>query len=350
MLEGALGDASDLVKASVVQALGKIGDAREIPRLEKLVTSENLALREEAVHAIFAIAGPKRADLVYDVLFTGKKEEPKRRAALALGEIGDRRVRDYLLRCLEARACREAEVDRFLHLDGDPSTGGRLLLAWARGRDDLSNVVEELRPTGALPVVTAAMDASIGDKDAGDAAGTEHTLDLVGAFGDASARTRLAAARDAHAPALEDPWVEIHAQAALARLGDPSAEAWLFARMDVLAADLLPRFASVVGRIDGREVRARMAPELVSRERGDDADIALAAASVRLGWDPEAAIGRFLSALGAERGRERELADHYLVRAHPAKVTWLLRAALARETRADVKDRLRDVLDRRPAG
>jgi HEAT repeat protein len=353
MLEKALSDPSDLVKTSAVVALGKIGEAREIPRLEKLVEAPNPALREEAVHAIFAIAGKSRAGLLYDALFAGKKDAPRRRAALALGEIGDTRVRDYLLSCVESRGCRPGEVDRYLHADKDPRVGGRVLLAWARGRGDLTDLVADLRPSGALAVAASAMDAAFAAP--AKPAAVEHAIDLVGALGDAPARARLLEHHDKPAQrpgapsdaAMNDPWVDIHALVALARLGERPAEAALLARMDQIAADWLPRLASIAGRIEEPDVRARLTPELVKREQGPDVDIALACASIRLGWDPEGAILRFRDALAAPGARERDLAERYLVRARAPKVTWLLRAALARETRANVKDRLRGVLDRR---
>jgi HEAT repeat protein len=345
MLESALADPSDLVKTSAVVALGKIGDPREIPRLEKLVEDPNPVLREEAVYAVFAIAGAKRANLVYDALFAGKKEAPKRRAALALGELGDTRVRDYLLSCVESRSCRPWEVDRYLHADKDPRVGGRVLLSWARGRGDLTDLVADLRPAGALPLASSAMDAALGT--AGHAGAAEHAVDLVGALGDAAARVSLLQHQAKPAPALHDPWVELHALTALARLGEKPAEAALLARMDQLAADWLPRFAAVVGRIEEGDVRGRLVPELVKREQGADVEVALAAAAIHLGWEPEGAILRLRAALASPSARERDLAERYLARAKQPKVTWLLRAALAREPRADVKDRLRAVLDKR---
>ncbi len=346
MLEKALDDPSDLVKTSAVVAFGKIGDAKEIPRLEKLVEAPNPSLREEAVFAILAIAGPKRKDLVYDALFSGKQEGPKRRAALALGELGDTRVRDYLLGCVESRACKEWQVDHYLHADKDPLVGGRVLLAWARGRSDLTDLVADLRPAGAEPLATSAMDVAMGVPL--HPAAAEHTLDLVGALGGAPAKTRLLQQHAKPAPAMSDPWVEIHALTALARLGEQPAEAALLGRMDELAAAWLPRFAGVVTRIEEPDVRRRLTPELVKREQGGDVEIALAAAGIRLRWEPESAVLRFREALASPSARERDLAERYLVRAKPPKVTWLLRAALARETRPDVKDRLRGVLDRRP--
>lgn len=342
LLEKALSDPSDLVKTSAAVALGKIGDPKAIPALEKLVDAPNPSLREEAIYAIFAISGGKRADLVHDKLFTGAREEPKKRAAIELGKLGDTRVREYLLGCLEKRGCRPSQVDRYVHTDKDPSVSGRLLLDWARGRQSFTRFVADLRPAGALAIAASAAESAVSHAAIDDA---ESAIDLVGELGDAAARARLLRLKGA--PAMSDPWLEIHTQTALARLGETSAETALLARLDTIAAVWLPRFAGIVGRIKEKEVRDRLAPELIKREKGTDIGVALAAAAIRLAWDPENAIFRLTDALASPQVKERDLADRYLVRARDPKVTWLLRRALAREERADVKDRLRSVLDRR---
>jgi len=342
LLEKALSDPSDLVKTSAAVALGKIGDGRAIPALERLVDAENPSLREEAIYAIFAISRGKRADLVHDKLFTAKREERKRRAAVELGKIGDTRVRGYLLACLEKRNCRPSQVVRYVHADKDASVGGRLLLDWARGRLSFTGFVADLRPAGSLAIAASAAESAVAQGMVDEA---ESAIDLVGELGDAAARARLM--RLKAAPAMRDAWLEIHTLTALARLGEAPAEAALLARMDTIAAVWLPRFAGIVGRIKEKEVRDRLTPELIKREKGPDAGVALAAAAIRLAWDPENAIFRLTEALASPQVKERDLADRYLVRAHDPKVTWLLRRALAREDRADVKDRLRSVLDRR---
>lgn len=342
LLEKALADPSDLVKTSAAVALGKIGDEKAIPLLEKLVDAPNPSLREEAIVSIYAMSSGKRADLLHDKLFTGKREEARRRAALLLGKSGDPRVRDYLLTCLEKRQCRASQADAFVRADKDPSVGGRLLLDWSRGRQGFTRFIAELRPAGALPIAVSAAEAAV----AGQAVDTaEAAVDLVGELGDAAARARLG--RLSGAPAMSDPWLQVHTRTALARLGEQPAEAALLAQMDTIAAVWLPRFAAVVSQIKEKEVRERLAPELVKREKGADVEVALCAAAIRAAWDPEGAATRLLDGLASAQVRERDLADRYLVRAGDPKITWLLRRALARETRADVKDRLRSVLSLR---
>ena len=184
LLEKALSDPSDLVKTSAAVAIGKVGDPKAVPALERLVGSAHGSLKEEAIYAIYRISGDRRADLVHGELFGSPREPERRRAALALGEHGDVRVRDYLLACLETGRCSPDAVDTYVHADKDPSVGGRILLAWARGRGDLTGFVSDLRPPGALPVVTSAMDAAV----AGRGADVVDAFDLVGDLGDAPAR------------------------------------------------------------------------------------------------------------------------------------------------------------------
>ena len=137
MLEKTLGDPSDLVKTTTVVAMGKIADAKEVPRLEPLVDSANLSLKEESIYAIFAMAGKAKADLVYDKLFESKHESLHRRAALALGALGDPRVRDYLLACVDRMGARRRTSTASFTREGSPRIGGRLLLSWVTGRPGL---------------------------------------------------------------------------------------------------------------------------------------------------------------------------------------------------------------------
>ena len=73
----------------------------------------------------------------------------------------------------------------------------------------------------------------------------------------------------------------------------------------------------------------------------------MAAAAILLSWDPEKGFFRMLDALAADSVRERRLAGAYLQRNHTEKVTWVMRRALARETRPFTRDRLRTLLDER---
>jgi hypothetical protein len=88
-----------------------------------------------------------------------------------------------------------------------------------------------------------------------------------------------------------------------------------------------------------------LGPELDKRASGADVPVALAAAAVKLQWQPEQGIFRMLAALAATTRSERDLAEKYLVRDDRAVTTELLRRALAREGRPAVKDQMRRILD-----
>lgn len=342
LLTKALEDPSDYVKTSAVVALGKIGTEAAIKPLERFVDAPNLSIRQEAIYAIHTLSGGKRADLIYAKLFQTRSAPVRHRAAIELGKTGDTRVRDYLLGCVEQASCDLDEVEGYLRTDKDPAVGGRLLLAWARGRDELTDLLADLRPNGTLPLATSSVDAALARSDRSMAM---NAIDLVGDLGDPAPRGRLTGKlNDA------DTWLRLHTAVALARLGDTSADAAVLRELDNLPAEWLPPFAKVVSRIDEPEVRARLTPELIKREKSADPNVALAAASARLAWDPEAAFFRFLDALAAPSGQERFLAERYLRRNKEPKVTWLLRRALARETRDDTRDRLRNLLVDRSEG
>lgn len=336
LLEKALSDPSDYVKTSAIVALGKIGAQGAVKSLERFIDSPNLSLRQEAIYALHALSGGKRGDLIYSKLFSSIQEPTRRRAAIELGKGGDTRVRDYLLSCVESESCGVDEVKGYLRTDKAPQVGGRLLLSWARGRDDLTDLIADLRPPGTVPIATSGVDAALARYDIHTA---KYAIDLVGDLGDASGKHRLATRlKDT------DTWLRLHTAVALSRLGEAEADKAVLRDFDNLPAGWLPSFAQVLRRIAEPDVRARYTPELIKREKEKDPHIALAAASVRLTWDPEAAIFRLLDALASPSAQERGLAERYLRRDRSEKVTWLLRRALAREARDDTKDRLRKLL------
>ena len=338
-LRKSLEDPNDLVKTSAIVAMGKIGAPETIPLLEKYVDSPNLAMRQEAIYAIHQASGGKRTELIYDKLFLSPRESVKRRAAIELGKTGDPRVRDYLLSCLDDSRCDLDELKGWLQKDRSPTVAGRMLLAWTRGRSELTQVVSELRPSGALTLAASDVDSSMSQGRTGRAS---YALELVGDLGDPSVRPRIQPGL-----AATDTWLRLHAEIALARLGETGAEAALLAELDNLADVWMPGFSAALAKIEEPAVRARLTAELLKRESNPDADIALAAAAVRLAWDPENAIFRMLSALASPQARERDLAERYLRRDRSDKVTWLLRRALSRETRPATRDRLRKLLDAR---
>ena len=336
MLEKALADPSDFVRTSAIVALGKLGTAEAQKPLERFVDDPNLSIRQEAIYALHALSGGKRADLIHEKLFQTRSAAVRRRAAIELGKVGDARARDYLLGCMEQRYCEASEVAPYLRADRAAAVSGRVLLAWARGQEELTDLVAELRPQGTLAIATSSVDAALARGDRHEA---KHAVDLVGDLGEPSVRGRFAGRLDER-----DAWLRVHVAVALSRLGDREAEAMLLADMDNFAAGWLPGFVAAMRRIQEPAVHARFAPELARRAKGQDVDVALAAAAVQLGWDPEGAIFRLLEGLGAPSAHERELAAGYLRRDRGQKVTWLLRRALAREKRDDVRDRLRELL------
>lgn len=336
MLEKALSDPNDFVRTSAVVALGKLGTEKAIQPLERFANDPNLSIRQEAIYALHALTGGKRADLIHDKLFNTRNAAVRRRAALELGKVGDRRARDYLIACLEQRVCDAGEVAPYLRADRAPEVSGRVLLAWARGHEDLTDLLAELRPAGTLPIAMSSADAALARRDSDSA---KHAVDLVGDLGDAAGKARLAGTLTE-----AEAWLRVHAAVALSRLGDREADARLLADLDNFAADWLPGYVAVMRRIKEPAVQARFAPELARRAKGPDAEVALAAAAVQLAWDPEAAIFRLLDALAAPSAHERELAALYLRKDRSQKVTWLLRRALSRERREDVRDRLRELL------
>jgi len=340
LLEKSLNDPSDYVKTSAIVALGKLGDAGAIPVLESYVDDPNLSIRQEAIYAINALTGNRRLDLVYEKLFVSKPYPIQHRAALVLGKAGDPRARSFLLACVEHDACPLGEIDTFLRRSTDPSVSQRMLLAWGQGRNDLADMLADMRPPGTLGLALGMVDAA---HVRGDVEQVKNAIDLVGDLGEASASNRVARHMSS-----TDTWLRLHTAVALSRLGDVAADTRILGDLDNLAADWLPGLVRLLSRVREPEVRARLLPALLEREKGADVDVALASAAVRLAWDPDAGVFRMLDALSSSSARERGLAERYLHRDRSPRVTWLLRRAFARETRPHTKDMLRKLLDARP--
>lgn len=339
MLEQALADPSDFVKASALAALGKLGTPEAGPALEKFADHPNPNLRAEAIYALYALAREQRAGLVYDRLYSSPNPGVRHRAALALAKVRDPRVRDYLLACYETHQCGLAEVGDYFEHDSEPHVAERLLLEFARGRGEARKLVARLRPPGSVPIALSYYASSLARRDIWSA---QDGVDLLGALGDKAALPRLVPERAAPNTSLR-----FHANVALARLGDPAADATLLTDLDTCAHESLPALSLVLSEVAEPDAQKRLAPELVKRSTGADVDVALAAAATLLAWDADAHVFRFIDALAAPSVRERDLADLYLTRDRRERVTWLLRRALARESRPATRDRLRALLDDR---
>lgn len=340
LLKKALGDASDYVKTSAIVALGKIGAPAAAPLLEPFTNSPNLSIRQEAIYALHALSGGKKSDLIYQKLFQSKESSVKRRAGIELSKQNDPRMRSFVLSCVENQDCGLSDVEGFLRADKDPQVGGRLLLEWARGGEHLTDLIADLKPAGTLPLAMSSADAALARNDTYMAL---NSINLVGDMGDASAKARIASRiRETNT------WLRVHTAVALARLSDKDADSAIFKELDNLAAEWMPQFVDVLRRIKESEVRARLTPELLKREKSSDKHMAMAAAAVRLAWDAENAFFRFLDALASQNTLEKSLAARYLKDNDQKEVTWVMRRALAREKRDDVRDRLRALLDMRP--
>ena len=337
LLKGALDDKNEAVKLNAVRAIGKLDAPSGAALLERYVDDPNQSLRSAAIYAIFALSGMKRTDLVRDKLYASDKPAVKLEAAIALGRAGDSGVAGDLMTCVEANRCSLGEVAGFLRSTTAKEVPGRTLLAWSRGRTDLTDLVAELRPPGAGALAVSDVQASMAHaswKRAGVA------IDLAGDLSEPSALAVLK-------PLLthESTSLRLHASVALSRAGDADAGRVLLADMDNLPHERLGLLVRLMSRIVEAPARARFTPELIAREKGGDPAIAIAAAAVRLAWDPEGAIFRMLDALASPSRLDRDLAEAYLRRNRRPIVTSLLRRALARETRDNVRDRLRRILD-----
>ncbi|MBI4953746.1 MAG: HEAT repeat domain-containing protein [Myxococcales bacterium] len=343
LLEKALDDPSDFVRTSAIAALGKLGVAEAIPAVERFVGAAQLGVREEAIYALDKLTKGGRADLVHDKLF--KIDEPEEhgavvhRAAVALARAGDVRAEDYLVRCMENGECAVRVVREFLTRHADEQLLERVLVAWTKGRRDLTWLLAERKPAGALPAASGVLGWAWAHEIYDDA---KSAMDLLGSLGAPASVAALAPRTKS-----DDTFVRLHAATAMARLGDAGAAALLTAELDNLAAERMPVFARIVGRIGEAEPRAKLDPSFAERQALPDVPTALAAAAVRLRWDPEQAAFRFLDALASPRGFERDLAELYLRRVRDDKLTWVLRRMLSREGREDTRDRLRVLLDKR---
>ncbi len=344
ILERSLGDASDFVRTSAIVAIGKLGTDKGISKLEKFADDPNPSIRQEAIYAINQLSKGKHDALIYDKLFSStlansRSGSPiKKRAAIELGRLDDERVRDYLFLCYETRRCRYSDVKGFFERNKHPHTPGRLLLSWARGRFELTNLVGSQKPAGALAIATSSYDQALAtERDRF----VHRSADLLGHVGNDATATRVADELKS-----DDLFRRLHVGTAATRLGHATAPAALLADLDNAPVTYLPLMVRVLESITEPKARAVLAAELDRRAKGHE-DLAMAAAAVLLAWDPEKGFFRFLDALASKSTRERELAAQYLRRQRSKKLTWVMRRALAREGRPFTRDRLRTLLDSR---
>ena len=346
LLTNALADQNDFVRVSALSALGKLDAPEALPVVEPYTRDKNRTLRNTALFSVLSLSKGKKRDLIYDTLVAPTPadrfaEQARMEAVLALAALGDSRVTQAVLDCLDQYRCPEPQVAPFLLSQRSPSVGGRVLLGWAKGRNDLADLVAELRPTGAGLLAASEIESSLGY---GRSSRLESAVDLAGAVAEPLAKDALL-----RLLSHENTDLRLHAAVALARLGDGSADLRLFAELDNLPQSELSRAARLIATVTEPATRARLAPKLEERSKRNEPPLALASAAVLLAWQPETAVFRLLDALAAPSVEERDLAMFYLKRDTRPVLTSLLRRALAREQRPYVRDSLRVLLDARPA-
>lgn len=346
LLTKALSDQNDFVRVSALSALGKLDAPEALPVVEPYTRDRNRTLRNTALFSALALSKGKKRDLVYDALVAPAPsdafaERARLEAVLALAALGDARVTHAVLDCLDQYRCPERQVSAFLLSQRSTSVGGRLLLGWAKGRSDLGDLVARLRPAGAGLLAASEIDSLLGY---GHSPRLESAMDLAGAVGEPLAKDALV-----RLLGHENTEIRLHAAVALARLGDASADARIFAELDNLPQSELAGAARLIAVIAEKPTQARLIPKLEERAKRSERPLALAAAAVLLEWQPETRVFRFLDALAAPSVEERELGMTYLKRDTRPVLTSLLRRALSREQRPYVRDSLRVLLDARPA-
>jgi HEAT repeat protein len=336
ILAKALGDKNDIVQLSSVVALGKIDSAESEKLLTPLLDAPSPGVRHEAAWALFRASGKKRTDLIFDRFYKSGEPADRFEAALALAELGDVRVTEDVLQCVEQSRCALAKVTPFLEQVKQPDVPGRLMLEWTRGRADLTPLVAKMRPAGAEPLAVSAMGRALAYRNVGqlnaaaDLAAYLETPDAKPLFG------RIASENQA--------MVRLHGLLGLGALGDTTADAKVLAEWDNLAASRLVGAAKVLGQVRSKTLIARLTPELQKRSKSSDVRVAMAASAVLLQWDAEQGVFRMLDALASSEPLERDLSFAYLRSDTRPLVTSLLRRAFARESRPFARASLRVLL------
>jgi hypothetical protein len=191
-------------------------------------------------------------------------------------------VTQDILTCLELATCSFGDVEAFLRTSKSPDVPGRALLAWTKGRNDLTDLVATLKPQGAGPLARSEIQASLAHKAVLRAL---KAIDLTGDLTDAQAAELLRSLLS-----HENTRLRLHAAVALARTDDAAAAESVMRDMDNLPQEQLASLVRLLARVTEAKARARLGPELDKRAAGPDAPRAAAAgAAAKLAWDPEPA-------------------------------------------------------------
>jgi hypothetical protein len=236
-------------------------------------------------------------------------------------------------------SCSLGDVDEFLENEKTARVFDRLLLAWAQGRYELTDLLGVKKPSAAGKLAESSFGQARSVNNIGQ---LRKSADFLGYVGAPGAQKSLALEQKDRRT-----WTRLHVLIASARLGNADAANAVLREMDNAPAAWLPGIVRLLERVREPAVRKTLQSKLEDRTKSKDSDMAMAAAAVLLAWDPDPGFFRFLDALASKSPEKQELARRYLLRAREKKVTWVMRRALARESRPFVKDELRVLLDDR---
>lgn len=220
----ALQDREPTVRCWAATALGNIGDPRAIAPLIAALSDNDARGRREAALALSKLKAADAVSPLIALLASEKEEHVRANAAIALGEIGDKRALDVLVGCL-----------------GDTYDWARYQCALAIGKLHDPRGVDALLATKIEDGTASAVAQALGE--AGDERAVGHLVHLLSNPDNSRARQQAALALGKMrvggavvnlVPLLEDKSIDVRRAAveALCRIGGPQAVQPLLAILD----------------------------------------------------------------------------------------------------------------------
>src|SRR5207244_157274 len=109
LLKKGLEDKNDYVRVSAVSALGKLDAPEAAALLERYVDDPNATLKQEAIYSIHSLSRGKRAELVFDKLYSARDPWTKLRGARATRSISPA-ISASARRCRRCSRCSRTET------------------------------------------------------------------------------------------------------------------------------------------------------------------------------------------------------------------------------------------------
>jgi len=127
LLTAALDDADGDARISAIWALGALGDAAPVPRIEQLYASDDAGIRKMVVYALGAIPGASRSP-VLETALNDPAADVQWNAAVALARHGRREGVPVLRRMLDRRYL-EQSVANNVEADADTDPAGDVMIS-----------------------------------------------------------------------------------------------------------------------------------------------------------------------------------------------------------------------------